>query len=228
MKRVSTLLLLSLFVLASWGQGNKINFGFKSGFNSSMYTVSKFKIKDVTIDDTQNNYKIGYFGSVFARFNIGDHYLQPEVSYQLSRSQVTFDKLGSQHPELEPDYASITSRLHSLDIPLLYGYSIINKKPYGLSVFVGPKFKYLWNRKNKINFENFDQDLEEELRPINLSLTAGVAVNISRIFFDFRYDHGISNISKSINYVEENKKNESNIIFKRVEHVLSFSIGMMF
>ena len=36
----------------------KINFGIKAGFNSSMFLVSKLKIKDVTIDEVQNNYKI--------------------------------------------------------------------------------------------------------------------------------------------------------------------------
>lgn len=237
MKRFTILLLLLCVVLTTSGQeGNPLtpakrfhfNFGVKAGFNSSLYVVSKFKIQDVTIDETQNNYKIGGFASLFARFNIGDHYLQPEVSYQLSRCQVSFDKLGSQHPELEPEYALITSQLHSLDFPLLYGYNIIKKGPYGLSVFAGPKFKYLWKQKNSIDFENFDQKLEEELHPINLSLTGGVAVNISRIFFDFRYDHGLTNISKSINYVTEEGKTDSNITFRRKEHVLSFSIGMMF
>ena len=36
----------------------KINIGIKAGFNSSMFMVSELKIKDVTIDEVQNNYKI--------------------------------------------------------------------------------------------------------------------------------------------------------------------------
>ena len=43
----------------------KVNFGIKAGFNSSMFMVSELKIKDVTIDEVQNNYKIGYFGALF-------------------------------------------------------------------------------------------------------------------------------------------------------------------
>ena len=43
----------------------KINFGVRAGFNSSMFMVSELKIKDVTIDEVQNNYKIGYFGALF-------------------------------------------------------------------------------------------------------------------------------------------------------------------
>ena len=101
----------------------KVNFGIKAGFNSSMFMVSELKIKDVTIDEVQNNYKIGYFGALFMRINMKKHFIQPEVSYNVSKCEITFDKLGSQHPAIEPDYASVQSVLHSVDFPILYGYS---------------------------------------------------------------------------------------------------------
>ena len=47
----------------------KINFGVRAGFNSSMFMVSELKIKDVTIDEVQNNYKIGYFGALNIRLS---------------------------------------------------------------------------------------------------------------------------------------------------------------
>lgn len=90
----------------------KINFGIKAGFNSSMFMVSELKIKDVTIDEVQNNYKIGYFGALFMRINMKKHFIQPEVSYNVTKCEITFDKLGSQHPAIEPDYASVQSVLH--------------------------------------------------------------------------------------------------------------------
>ena len=75
----------------------KINFGIKAGFNSTMFMVSELKIKDVTIDEFQNNYKIGYFGSLFMRINMKKHFIQPEVSYNVGKCEIIFDKLGSQH-----------------------------------------------------------------------------------------------------------------------------------
>lgn len=89
--------------------------------------VSELKIKDVTIDEVQNNYKIGYFGALFMRINIKKHFIQPEVSYNVSKCEITFDKLGSQHPAIEPDYASVQSVLHSVDFPILYGYNVVKK-----------------------------------------------------------------------------------------------------
>lgn len=105
----------------------KINIGIKAGFNSSMFMVSELKIKDVTIDEVQNNYKIGYFGALFMRINMKKHFIQPEVSYNVSKCEITFDKLGSQHPAIEPDYASVQSVLHSVDFPILYGYNVVKK-----------------------------------------------------------------------------------------------------
>ena len=61
--------------------------------------------------------------------------------------------------------------------------------------------RYIWDRKSDIDFENFDQvNIRERLRPLNLSFTVGVSVTISRVFFDFRYDMGLHNISKSVTY----------------------------
>lgn len=204
-----------------------LNFGFRAGFNSSMYLVSHFKVGDVTIDQIQNTYRIGYLASAFLRLNFLKHYLQPEISYQISSCEITFDKLGSQDPIIEPEYATIKSRIHSLEAPVLYGYNIIKKGPYGLSVFGGPKIKYLFNSHNKITFENFDQqNIHEELHPITISVTVGVAVNISNIFFDFRYEQGIRNISKTVTY-DNMEQGTSNMIFKRRDNILSFSLGII-
>ena len=210
----------------------RINFGIKAGFNSSMFIVSKFKIRDVTIHDFQNNYQLGYLGSCFMRFNFKKNFIQPEISYNISKSEISFDKLGTQHPDIEPDYATLRSTVHSFDLPVLYGYNIVKSGPYGMSLFGGPKNRYLWSRKNKITFDNFDfNDLEEDLYPFNLSITVGIAVNISRIFFDFRYEQDLHNISKNVTY-EANPNNGTGAVsylkLKRREQTLSFSLGMLF
>lgn len=236
MKRLLSFCLILFSVVTARGQeevkppvDHSVNFGIKVGFNSSMYLVSDFKLGNVSIRDVQNNYKIGYLASAFMRLNMGDHFIQPELSYQVSKSQLTFDKRGNYSPDGETEQASINSTIHSMELPVLYGYNIIKRKPYAMSVFIGPKIKYLWNKRNKITFENLYEDLEEELRPLNISATAGVAVNISRIIFDFRYEYGFNNISKSIRRVRRQSGTEEvEIAFDRRENLLSFSLGVMF
>lgn len=159
-----------------------MNFGIKGGFTSSLFLVSDLVLNGTVIDEVQNNYKIGYFGSFFMRINFKRHFLQPELSYTINRCNITFEKpLPEDAPESSiPEMASITSSIHSFEIPVIYGYNIIKEGPYSLAVFGGPKIRYIWDRQSKVTFENFDQrDIEEELYPLNVSLTAGVAVTIS-------------------------------------------------
>lgn len=215
-----------------------VNFGIKGGFTSSLFLVSQFSVNGVAIDEVQNNYKIGYFGSLFMRINFDRHFLQPEISYNINRCNITFEKplpddapIGTIPPE-----ASITSSIHSIDVPVIYGYNFIKEGPYSLAVFGGPKFRYIWGKKSEIIFENFDQlNIHEKLRPLNLSLTLGVAVTISRVFFDFRYDIGLHNISKRVTYevpANDNTTDETaaanEIRFHRKDNVLSFSFGVFF
>ena len=206
---------------------NPVNFGFKAGFTSSMFLVSRFSINGVPIDEVQNNYKIGYFGSLFMRINFDRHFLQPEISYHINRCNITFEKPLPEGaaPGKLPEEASIASSIHSIDIPVIYGYNFIKEGPYSLAVFGGPKVRYIWDRKSDIDFENFDQvNIRERLRPLNLSFTAGVSVTISRVFFDFRYDIGLHNISKSVTC----DKPDDGIRFHRRDNVLSFSFGVFF
>ncbi|KAA6338571.1 hypothetical protein EZS27_013433 [termite gut metagenome] len=210
----------------------KINYGIKVGFNSSMYRVSDFVIKDITIDEVQNNYRVGYGISLFSRYNKDKHFFQSEISYNISQCEIVFDKLGGLHPDIEPDYASINSKIYLIGVPLLYGYSIVKSDPYGMSVFGGPQLRYIWNKRNEITFENFDQEgIREMFHPLNISLLVGVSVRISPIFLDFRYEQGLNNISKSVTYHPlENKDGqtiENEIFLPRRDHVLSFSLGIM-
>lgn len=229
----------------TWGQNNPasktphsipsydrpVNFGIKGGFTSSLFLVSDLHVNGVSIEEVQNNYRVGYFGSVFMRINFERHFLQPEVSYNVNRCNITFYKpLADDAPIGSiPSTAAITSSIHSIDIPVIYGYHVIKEGPYGLAIFGGPKIRYIINKQSDISFENFDQqNIHEDLHPLNFCFTMGVAVNISRIFFDFRYDIGLHNMSKRISYElpSDATADSYNIHFSRRDNVLSFSLGV--
>lgn len=215
-----------------------VNFGVKGGFTASLFLASNFSVNGVAISEVQNNYKIGYFGSIFMRINADRHFLQPEISYNINRCNITFEKnlAGDAPAGAAPKEASITSSIHSIDIPVIYGYNFIKEGPYSLAVFCGPKIRYIWDQRSKVTFDNFDQqNVKEKLRPLNLSITVGVAVTISRVFFDFRYDIGLHNISKHVTYdidadgdITNGADSSNEIRFHRRDNVLSFSLGVFF
>ena len=210
------------------------NWGAKVGFTASLSLVQDFSIGDAVVDQVQNNYKVGYFASLFMRINFDRHFLQPEISYNVNQCGISFNKPSSQGNDLIqpplPQTASIETRIHSIDIPIIYGYNFIKEAPYAMSVFGGPKIRYIWRHKSDVTFENFDQEgLSEELHPFNLGFTLGVAVTISRIFFDFRYDIGLLNMSKGVRQAPSTDGTDPvPIHYRRRDNVLSFSFGVFF
>ena len=213
-----------------------VNFGVKVGFNSTLSLVSDLVVNDMPISEVQNNSKIGYFASAFIRVNFSRHFLQPEVTYSINRSSITFsDPILSGAPSASiMGQAELTSSMHCIEIPVLYGYHIIKEDFYSLAVFGGPKFNYIWSKNSNVTFVNFArQELGDALQPLNASFTLGVSVSISRVFFDFRYDLGINNLSRHDSYTLPNDQPSSNsdgthISFRRRDCVLSFSLGLLF
>lgn len=205
----------------------KFNFGLKGGFRSTNYIVTDFQVEDSKITDTQKNYKLGYYAALFARFNFKRNFLQTEIAYNIDRAEVLFDKDATPDNSTQ-SMADVSSNIHTLSIPLMYGHYIIHNGPYALSAFIGPKLEYML--KTDISYNNFDQkNIQEKLHPLNIAIVAGISVSISRIFFDFRYEQETMNISHSITYSKQDATNSTgNIKFHRRCSALSFSFGFIF
>lgn len=209
----------------------KINWGMKCGFNSSMFFIKQLLLNETTIDQLQNNYKLGYSGSVFARFNMKKHFIQTEAEYMVSKSEIQFDKNIMLNLEGDPDYAYINSKISSIDFSVLYGYSFIKESIFVMNVFAGPKLKYIINNSSSTEINKMkDTELVEDFKPVNMACILGIGVNIDKWFFDFRYEIGFANISKSIHSVRytDTQPLTSEVIMERHYNSLSFNIGIIF
>ncbi len=210
----------------------KVNFGVKGGFNSSMMLISHLSVDGHNISNIQNEYKIGYFASLFMRVNFDRHFLQPELSYNINQCEIHFSAPKTDDLIATPHQYAISSRISCFELPILYGYNFVKEGPYQMAVFGGPKIRYFWDKHSENQYHNFYQtSIKEEMYPLNLSMTMGIAVTISRIFFDFRYDIGLHNISKKLDYSPNNLidvPNDEQIRFHRRYNTLSFSLGLYF
>jgi hypothetical protein len=208
----------------------KFNIGVKAGFRSSNFIGSNLLIDGQKIDNLQNNYKMGYQAALYSRLNFHRHYLQTELSANVNRAEIVFDRTSTSSTSSSVSTSScIRSTVYSLSFPLLYGFYAVRKGPYTMSVFAGPELKYLLN--SNIDYSGFGmKNITESFYPFNLSGMVGVSVSISRIFFDFRYEQEVLNSSKAISYDSSSStdKEEGAITFHRRESCLSFSLGVMF
>lgn len=240
-EKIAVLLMLFFIFISSFAQENSIeirkrkkssffvSYGIKGGFNSSMFLIDRFVVNGATVQEIENNYRLGYNLSAFARFNINRHFIQFGPDISIINSEIKFDKKGSQHPDVIPDYASIISNIKSINVPLVYGYNIVDESPYSLSIFTGPVFKHIWRNKSNIDFVNFSSlNIQEDLSPFALNLTVGLSVKISYIFFDFAYEIGLNNISKEITAYNLDNQINGDFNFDRRNNTLSFSFGCSF
>lgn len=212
-------------------KNSTINFGVKGGFNSTMLFADHFTIGGTEVSNAQNNYKVGYFASFFLRANFRHHFIQPEISYNVNKVSVFIHSDPDNQAILEGN-GLVKSKMSSFDIPLLYGYKFIDRPPYGMAFFLGPKVAWIWNKHTDVTYSGFyQQNIIEKYKPLNYSAVFGLAVNVSNIFCDFRYEIGANNISESIKYDQDattEPHNQNKLVFKRRRNVFSFSIGVIF
>lgn len=210
----------------------RFNVGVRAGFNSSMFFTDRFTINGEELEGMQNNYKVGYFASVFCRFNMKKHhFIQPEISYNVLLGSISIPYTLANSSLIE-ESALIKSRATTIDIPLLYGYKFVDIHPYGMAFMVGPKVGWVWKEHCENTYSGFYQEgIHETVGPVRYSAVAAFAVNISNIFIDFRYEVGLHNVTESIGYdssATEEPYNQAEIKIKRRLNVLSFSVGIIF
>ncbi len=219
------------YVMTTGEKKSTVNFGVKGGFNSSMLFADEFTIGGKEISDIQNNYKVGYFATFFLRFNFKHHFFQPELSYTINKASVYINS-EPYNAELLPENALIKTHMTSFDLPLLYGYKFIDKEPYGMAFYIGPQIAWTWKKHTDVEYSGFYQQyITEKLKPINYSAVFGIAINIAKIFCDFRYEIGANRMSDYIKFDKDAtppSHNQDELVFKRRRNVFSFSVGVIF
>lgn len=210
----------------------RVNVGVKAGFNSTVYSIKELSIGNIELDNVQNNYKVGYFATLFCRFNLRSrHFIQPEFTYNISKGSISIGNTPDNSEYLAGN-ALIRTTIQSFEVPLLYGYKFVDTYPYGMAFFIGPKIACTWKDKSKSEFEGFhQQDIQEWFYPINFSGVFGLAANISNIFFDLRYEFGLKNMTENITFnpiTTESPHAGEWILINRRKNVISFSLGVIF
>ena len=231
MKKRLLALVAALCCISAYAQQKEspLNWGVKSGFSSTIYKVDKLTVGGLPINSHTAKSEISSFYTAFMRFNIDRHYIQSELSYNISNYSIYFPMEQWSSSATATDLSSISTKIIGLEVPLYYGYQFIKEGPYSMSLYIGPKAKYIITNYSSHTFENLPyHQIEESIYPINLSLMTGLEINISRIFFDFSFEYGLHNISKGFSIDNEPYINAQEFAFNRRKNVLSFSVGFMF
>lgn len=223
---LATLTLLCTGTVSAQSRSDQlVNYGVKAGFSSTIYDIDQLTIATIPINEYTTKSEISSFFTAFARFNIKRHYVQTEVSYNISNYSIYFPTAEWNPQSGEPGQSAISTQINGIELPLYYGYHVLKEGSYGMSFYIGPKAKFVIDEHSRYKFYNLPYDnIKENIQPINFSLMVGLGINISRVFFDFSFEYGLHNISRGITTPDDNT---GGIIFDRRKNVLSFSIGFI-
>lgn len=150
-----------------------IHVGLKAGGTFSKVSTS---------DNFQGKYNFGYQAGAMVRLDLGSAYLQGETLFNKRKST------------LSKDNANADLSWNSIDLPVTIGYKIVKTEDVNVRAFAGGVYSYSFGKeisgKEDIEkaFSNFDKS--------NIGLTIGLGVDVHRFSVDFRYENGLTNISK--------------------------------
>jgi hypothetical protein len=170
--KTNIVITLALLLAAVGVQAQHSNLGIKGGLNA--YTVAGD-------NSGGRDYKFGFHIGLLTHFHMGDQFaLQPELTYS---TQGTLLNSGNSD-ELNLNY---------LNIPVLFQYMFDN----GFRLQAGPQLGILTSAESKIG--NTTTDVKDNFNGTDIGLTIGMSyVKPSTGFgYDFRYNHGLTNINDS-------------------------------
>jgi hypothetical protein len=189
MKRV-VLSFLLLFLFFQSYAGSPVNLGIKIGVNSSSLITSY----DEFLDKSQvNNYLVG----AFARVSLGKVYLQPEIYFNKKGGIITSSNSTSQIP----DFSEIF-KYQTIDIPILIGYTILDKSIFNLRIHAGPVLQYVTTKPIVQDASKLNID---ELKDNYLGIQAGVGFDLWFVTVDARIESSSNIFIKNSNFSASNR-----------------------
>lgn len=182
MKKI-TMSLLAIFAFsgAALAQTPDIKIGAKAGLNIS-------NISDLDDSKSKTGFHVGAVAEIFIteKFSV-----QPEIIYstQGAKQEETVYFMG-----VSAKFKA-TTKLDYLNIPIMAKYYIID----GLNVQAGPQvgFNVKSEAKMEANGESETMDMKSDTKKVDFGLNLGVGYELPiGVFFDARYNLGLSKISK--------------------------------
>lgn len=191
------LLIAVLVAFAGAANAQFLTFGLKAGINT---TTDVFKNVRLSNDNGQTGYdiinnkaKVGFLAGAYARVSVLGFFVQPELYYAQSSTEITLQEIGSTNVSTE------VNKLNTLNIPILFGTKF---GPFRVNA--GPVATIILSNTNIVdNVSGLDQDMDKA----NWGLQAGVGLDISKISLDARYETGISKLGSAYNTASGSKVN---------------------
>ena len=194
----------------------QVDFGIKVGVNTfgTNSSMSSLKVTnpqnmeeyDFSVRETQ----FGYHAGIFARFNIKNFSIQPEVLY--NSDNVDFSLKDSNDMNLISSVGN--ESYQSIDIPFMLGLKLGKVK-----VLAGPVGHLFLNSVSDLKDETYYDSIHEKF---DIGYQAGIGFDIWKLSFDVKYEGSLNKFGSHLVLFGEE------VAFSKNENRILASIGYRF
>jgi hypothetical protein len=181
--------LLVITGITAMAQTSKFTFGIKGGVN-----YSNLKTKD---DLTDQKNIMGYQAGIFSRVGGAGLYFQPELYLGTKGNEFTSLDMNSRMIDVKGKIKFTT-----LDLPLLVGTKIGSNK-LNLRFMGGPIVSFIIDENNTLGSAYNSLSDFGNYKKQTLGFQAGSGIDLGNLTFDVRYESGLSNVSQSEKYSQQ-------------------------
>lgn len=181
--------LLVITGITAMAQTSKFTFGIKGGVN-----YSNLKTKD---DLTEQKNIMGYQAGIFSRVGGAGIYFQPELYLGTKGNEFTSLDMSSRMIDVKGKIKFTT-----LDLPLLVGTKIGSNK-LNLRFMGGPIVSFIIDENNTLGSAYNSLSDFGNYKKQTLGFQAGSGIDLGNLTFDVRYESGLSNVSQSEKYSQQ-------------------------
>lgn len=206
------LLVAAVAVMGISANAQEFRFGPKAG-----YSYSSIKMKGDGQSETSDPLHTFYIGGM-AEYKLSDNFaIQGELLYSQLGGKVKIEEADPSNPATFLNFKA-KQTFHTLLIPVSAKYFITE----GLSVSAGASFGLILSAKQKLStdfgfgipgFElnaDDDRDIKNQMNTLNIAPFLGAEYALENgLFFDARYNLGISNLAK---HAEGNEKTTNSFV----------------
>ncbi len=204
------------------------SWGARVGFVATQTFLGDAYIDGHKIEDYSQDTPVGIFGALQFKWNFNRFLIQSGTGIGFNKSTFAADRNYWDPDAANRNYMNCTYSTISLMIPVQIGVNVVNKAPYCLSVFTGPRFRYAPVKYQKSEISNTNPYVfSESLNEFPIGITAGLSIQTGRTFLDFEYERMVTDMSGKLTETS-GTADVPRYRLARYPGMMSFSIGYMF
>lgn len=232
--RKAYLTLFGVLAFALLNAQNTVNssipfsWGARIGFAATQTYLLDAYMDGHKIEDYSQDTPVGNFAALQFKWNFNKFLIQSGAGLGFNKSTFIADRNSWDPNATSSNNMSCTYSMISLMVPVQIGVNVVNKAPYCLSVFTGPRFRYAPVKHQESDFINTSPYVfSENLNEFPIGITGGLSIQSGRTFLDFEYEYIITNLSSKLTDTS-GVADIPRYSLNRNTGIMSFSFGYMF